>query len=63
MKKFPKPITRIEPFTGEAAKALTEYLNNTEVDPQEQEKVNQAIRKSASRCVDGDRVVPSGVDG
>ncbi len=48
-----KPITRIEPFTGEAAKALTDYLNNTEVDPKEQEKVNQAIRKSASRSVEG----------
>lgn len=48
-----KPITRIEPFTGEAAKELTAYLNNTEVDPKEQEKVNQAIRKSASRSVEG----------
>lgn len=48
-----KPITRIEPFTGKAAEALTEYLNNTEVDPKEQEKVNQAIRKSASRSVEG----------
>ncbi len=48
-----RPITRIEPFTGEAAKWLTDYLNNTEVDPKEQEKVNQQIRKSASRCIKG----------
>ena len=50
-----KPITRIEPFTGKAAKALTEYLNETQVDPEEQAKVNQRIRKSASRAVKGDK--------
>lgn len=44
---------RIEPFTGEAAKWLTKYLKETRVDPKEQEKVNQAIRKSASRAVEG----------
>lgn len=48
-----KPITRIEPFTGKAAKALTDYLNNTRVDPKAQAKINDAIRKSASRAVKG----------
>ncbi len=45
----------IEPFTGKAAKALTKYLNETQVDPAEQEKENQRIRKSASRAIKGER--------
>jgi hypothetical protein len=48
-----KPITRVEPFTGEAAAALTEYLANTQVDPKKQEKVDKAIRENASRAVQG----------
>ena len=32
---------------------LMEYLRDTEVDPEEQEKVNQAIRKSAARSIEG----------
>lgn len=52
-KKRVRPIAGIEPFTGKAAKALWDYLDNTEVDPEEQEKENQRIRKSASRAVPG----------
>ena len=55
-RRFPKPITRIEPFTGKAAKALMDYLENTEVDPVEQAKVDAEIRKGAARSVDGDAV-------
>ena len=54
MKK--RPWTYIEPFTGEAAKALTKYLNETHADPKEQAKVDAAIRKSAARSVDGDKL-------
>ena len=37
-----------------SAEWLRDYLKNTKVDPVEQEKVNQQIRKSASRCVKGE---------
>lgn len=46
-------IFHIEPFTGKAAEWLRDYLENTHVDPEEQEKVNQRIRKNASRAVKG----------
>ena len=46
-------IQGIPPFTGAAAKALREYMENTHVDPEAQAKVDAAIRKSAARCVAG----------
>lgn len=53
MKKFPKPIAAIEPFTGKAAKWLWKYLRETRADPIEQAKVNERIREGAARAVRG----------
>lgn len=52
-RKFPRPITYIEPFTGKAAAWLRRYLEKTHADPKEQEKVNQRIREGARRSVSG----------
>ena len=46
-------IRGIEPFTGKAAKWLTDYMKNTKADPDKQAEVDRCIRESASRCVKG----------
>jgi hypothetical protein len=48
-----KPIAGIEPFTGRAAKWLTQYLHRAKADPEKQREVNRRIRAGAARVAPG----------
>lgn len=53
MAKRIRYIQGIPPFTGAAAQALWDYIENTHVNPEAQAKVDAAIRRSAAKCVEG----------